>query len=212
MSPNNSTSSSLRGASWSLRAPPRSAWYTSASLRRRLSPRKSVCFLSRHQRAERWRGVNREELWSLSGEVLYYNWKVPEGERHDSAVQRNKEALTAEMKMWEGYLQVRLGATVTMTTNSAFLKVLNFTGISTLKQLITNDCVTVVVLWRLFVCGHFLSIPAGLFEVGMFVVLQLPNQFSQIRWIFKLQSFACVCVFIQNALCKDSWEMFPTSM
>uniref|UniRef100_A0A3B3HH28 Glutathione S-transferase rho n=1 Tax=Oryzias latipes TaxID=8090 RepID=A0A3B3HH28_ORYLA len=39
------------------------------------------------------------------GEVLYYNWKVPEGERHDSAVQRNKEALKEEMKIWEGHLQ-----------------------------------------------------------------------------------------------------------
>lgn len=38
------------------------------------------------------------------GDVLYYHWKVPEGERHDSAIKRNKEALTAELKMWEGYL------------------------------------------------------------------------------------------------------------
>ncbi|XP_072226259.1 glutathione S-transferase A-like [Leuresthes tenuis] len=37
--------------------------------------------------------------------VIYYNWKVPEGERHDSAVKRNREALKAELKMWEGYLQ-----------------------------------------------------------------------------------------------------------
>uniref|UniRef100_UPI0037E73296 glutathione S-transferase A-like n=1 Tax=Semicossyphus pulcher TaxID=241346 RepID=UPI0037E73296 len=37
--------------------------------------------------------------------VIYYNWKVPEGERHDSAIKRNKEALTAEVKLWEGYLQ-----------------------------------------------------------------------------------------------------------
>ncbi|XP_053189898.1 glutathione S-transferase A-like [Scomber japonicus] len=38
-------------------------------------------------------------------DVIYYNWKVPEGERHDSAVKRNREALTAEVKLWEGYLQ-----------------------------------------------------------------------------------------------------------
>ncbi|XP_070702388.1 glutathione S-transferase A [Pempheris klunzingeri] len=38
-------------------------------------------------------------------DVIYYNWKVPEGERHDSAVKRNREALKAEIKLWEGYLQ-----------------------------------------------------------------------------------------------------------
>ncbi|XP_023131541.2 glutathione S-transferase A-like [Amphiprion ocellaris] len=38
-------------------------------------------------------------------DVVYYNYKVPEEERHDSAVQRNKEALTAELKLWEGYLK-----------------------------------------------------------------------------------------------------------
>uniref|UniRef100_A0A3Q1CI33 Glutathione S-transferase rho n=1 Tax=Amphiprion ocellaris TaxID=80972 RepID=A0A3Q1CI33_AMPOC len=38
-------------------------------------------------------------------EIVLYNYKVPEGERHDSAVQRNKEALTAELKLWEGYLK-----------------------------------------------------------------------------------------------------------
>ncbi|XP_051246437.1 glutathione S-transferase A [Dicentrarchus labrax] len=38
-------------------------------------------------------------------DVIYYNWKVPEGERHDSAVKRNREVLSAELKLWEGYLQ-----------------------------------------------------------------------------------------------------------
>uniref|UniRef100_A0A3Q0SM56 Glutathione S-transferase rho n=1 Tax=Amphilophus citrinellus TaxID=61819 RepID=A0A3Q0SM56_AMPCI len=37
--------------------------------------------------------------------VIYYDWFVPEGERHDSALKRNKEALTTELKLWEGYLQ-----------------------------------------------------------------------------------------------------------
>ncbi|XP_074542442.1 glutathione S-transferase A-like [Halichoeres trimaculatus] len=41
--------------------------------------------------------------------VIYYNYKVPEGERHDSAIQRNREALSAELKLWEGYLQ-KLGS------------------------------------------------------------------------------------------------------
>ncbi|XP_051811647.1 glutathione S-transferase A-like [Acanthochromis polyacanthus] len=37
--------------------------------------------------------------------VIYYNLRVPEGERHDSAVQRNREALITELKLWEGYLK-----------------------------------------------------------------------------------------------------------
>jgi len=41
--------------------------------------------------------------------VIYYNYKVPEGERHDSAMKRNKESLVKELKLWEGYLG-KLGA------------------------------------------------------------------------------------------------------
>uniref|UniRef100_A0A8C8GD65 Glutathione S-transferase rho n=1 Tax=Oncorhynchus tshawytscha TaxID=74940 RepID=A0A8C8GD65_ONCTS len=37
--------------------------------------------------------------------VIYYNYRVPEGERHDSAIKRNKENLAAEIKLWEGYFQ-----------------------------------------------------------------------------------------------------------
>lgn len=37
--------------------------------------------------------------------VIYYDWFIPEAERHDSALQRNKEALTTELKLWEGYLE-----------------------------------------------------------------------------------------------------------
>ncbi|XP_041665848.1 glutathione S-transferase A-like [Cheilinus undulatus] len=37
--------------------------------------------------------------------VIYYEWFTPEEERHDSALKRNKEALTTELKLWEGYLQ-----------------------------------------------------------------------------------------------------------
>ncbi|XP_051811637.1 glutathione S-transferase A-like [Acanthochromis polyacanthus] len=44
-------------------------------------------------------------LGQKMADVIYYNYKVPEGERHDSAVQRNREALTAELKLWEGYLK-----------------------------------------------------------------------------------------------------------
>ncbi|XP_019946255.1 glutathione S-transferase A-like [Paralichthys olivaceus] len=37
--------------------------------------------------------------------VIYYDWFVPEDERHDSALKRNREALATELKLWEGYLQ-----------------------------------------------------------------------------------------------------------
>lgn len=37
--------------------------------------------------------------------VLYYDWFVPEGERHDSALKRNKDTLIAELKLWEDYLE-----------------------------------------------------------------------------------------------------------
>lgn len=40
------------------------------------------------------------------GDVLFYYWLVPEAERQDSAIKRNKEALTVELKLWEGYLKV----------------------------------------------------------------------------------------------------------
>ncbi|XP_044027262.1 glutathione S-transferase A [Siniperca chuatsi] len=43
-------------------------------------------------------------------DVIYYNWKVPEGERHDSAVKRNREALSTEVKLWERYLQKASGS------------------------------------------------------------------------------------------------------
>ncbi|KAL3044142.1 hypothetical protein OYC64_003889 [Pagothenia borchgrevinki] len=42
-------------------------------------------------------------------DVIYYNWRVPEAERHDSALKRNKETLTAEIKLWEGYMQKASG-------------------------------------------------------------------------------------------------------
>lgn len=38
-------------------------------------------------------------------DVIYYQWKVPEEERHDFAVKRNREALSAELELWEGYLK-----------------------------------------------------------------------------------------------------------
>ncbi|XP_047460498.1 glutathione S-transferase A-like [Mugil cephalus] len=43
-------------------------------------------------------------------DVVYYTYKVPEPERHDSAVKRNVEALSAEVKLWEGYLQKGTGS------------------------------------------------------------------------------------------------------
>ncbi|KAG8005093.1 Glutathione S-transferase A [Nibea albiflora] len=37
--------------------------------------------------------------------VIYYDLLVPEEERHDSAVKRNREELATELNLWEGYLQ-----------------------------------------------------------------------------------------------------------
>ncbi|KAM9776734.1 glutathione S-transferase A-like [Syngnathus typhle] len=39
------------------------------------------------------------------GNVIYYEWKVPEGERFESAKNRNKEAVAVELSLWEGYLK-----------------------------------------------------------------------------------------------------------
>ncbi|XP_034456058.1 glutathione S-transferase A isoform X1 [Hippoglossus hippoglossus] len=44
-------------------------------------------------------------LTQKMADVIYYTWKVPEEERHDSAVKRNKENLSTELKLWEGYLK-----------------------------------------------------------------------------------------------------------
>ncbi|XP_064414470.1 glutathione S-transferase rho [Latimeria chalumnae] len=38
-------------------------------------------------------------------DVVYYTWRVPENERHDSALKRNKEALKADLQFWEGYVE-----------------------------------------------------------------------------------------------------------
>lgn len=38
-------------------------------------------------------------------EALYYNFFVPEGERHASAIKRNQDALTVELKLWDGYMK-----------------------------------------------------------------------------------------------------------
>ncbi|XP_077404903.1 glutathione S-transferase A-like [Vanacampus margaritifer] len=38
------------------------------------------------------------------GDVIYYDWKVPEGERQESAKKRNKEAAGVELSLWEGYI------------------------------------------------------------------------------------------------------------
>ncbi|XP_036433834.1 glutathione S-transferase rho [Colossoma macropomum] len=38
-------------------------------------------------------------------EAVFYDFFVPEGERHESAQKRHKEALSTELKLWESYLQ-----------------------------------------------------------------------------------------------------------
>lgn len=37
--------------------------------------------------------------------VIFYEYYVPVGERLESALKRHKDALTTELKIWEGYLQ-----------------------------------------------------------------------------------------------------------
>ncbi|XP_030644279.1 glutathione S-transferase A-like [Chanos chanos] len=37
-------------------------------------------------------------------DVVLYTRRIPEEERHDSAVKRNREALSAEFKLWESYM------------------------------------------------------------------------------------------------------------
>ncbi|XP_012706824.2 glutathione S-transferase A [Fundulus heteroclitus] len=37
--------------------------------------------------------------------VVFYDLYAPEGERHESAVKRNKDNLVAELQRWEGYLE-----------------------------------------------------------------------------------------------------------
>uniref|UniRef100_A0A8C7WSL6 Glutathione S-transferase rho n=1 Tax=Oryzias sinensis TaxID=183150 RepID=A0A8C7WSL6_9TELE len=44
------------------------------------------------------------------GSVIYYDWYVPEGERHDSALKRNKDGLVVELGLWEGYLSKGSGS------------------------------------------------------------------------------------------------------
>lgn len=50
-------------------------------------------------------------LFQKVGDILTYPMKVPEGERQDSAIKRNQEALSTELKLWEGYLKVTLQQT-----------------------------------------------------------------------------------------------------
>ncbi|XP_041931732.1 glutathione S-transferase A-like [Alosa sapidissima] len=38
-------------------------------------------------------------------DIVYYNLRVPEEERHDSTMKRNMETLAAELKMWEAYME-----------------------------------------------------------------------------------------------------------
>ncbi|KAK5605731.1 hypothetical protein CRENBAI_006954 [Crenichthys baileyi] len=44
-------------------------------------------------------------LFQKIAQSLFYTRFVPENERHDSAVKRNRDDLKTEVKLWEGYLQ-----------------------------------------------------------------------------------------------------------
>nr|ACK77305.1 glutathione S-transferase [Tanichthys albonubes] len=46
-----------------------------------------------------------ENLQQKMYDVAFYEWYIPEGERHESALKRNKENLVKELKLWEGYLE-----------------------------------------------------------------------------------------------------------
>ncbi|RXN17043.1 glutathione S-transferase A-like protein [Labeo rohita] len=46
-----------------------------------------------------------ENLQQKLSYVAFYEWYVPEGERLESALKRNKENLITELKLWEGYLE-----------------------------------------------------------------------------------------------------------
>ncbi|XP_076005818.1 glutathione S-transferase A-like [Genypterus blacodes] len=48
-------------------------------------------------------------LYEKLNSVIYYNWFVPEAERHESALKRNREVLDTELQLWEGYL-LKLGS------------------------------------------------------------------------------------------------------
>ncbi|XP_028317757.1 glutathione S-transferase A-like [Gouania willdenowi] len=66
--------------------------------------------------------------------VVYYEWFVPENERHDSARARNKEALRTELGLWEGYLQ-KLGSGSYMAGRSFTLAdVIIFPTVATLYR------------------------------------------------------------------------------
>ncbi len=42
---------------------------------------------------------------SVLDNFIYHEWYICEEERHDSALKRKEEALSTELKLWEGYLQ-----------------------------------------------------------------------------------------------------------
>ncbi|XP_030644276.1 glutathione S-transferase A [Chanos chanos] len=51
------------------------------------------------------RALEALNLQQRLADLAQYTMRVPEAERHDSAVKRNREALAAELQIWEGYLQ-----------------------------------------------------------------------------------------------------------
>ncbi|XP_066572096.1 glutathione S-transferase rho [Amia ocellicauda] len=44
-------------------------------------------------------------LQQKMADVIYYTWRIPEAERHESALKRHKEALATEFQLWEEYFQ-----------------------------------------------------------------------------------------------------------
>lgn len=106
----NRISLSLRASSWFLTVLMTKPRCTNTWWRALPSLINSVSYICTSLSAELQRG---QKPWkqshinvrSASDSVIYYDCSVPEEERHDFAVKRNKEALTAELKLWEGYLE-----------------------------------------------------------------------------------------------------------
>ncbi|XP_035613508.1 glutathione S-transferase A-like [Oncorhynchus keta] len=46
-----------------------------------------------------------QTFYEKLSDVVYYEYYVPRGERHDSAIKRNKDNLAIEIQLWEGYFQ-----------------------------------------------------------------------------------------------------------
>lgn len=89
-------------------------------------------------------------------------WFVPEEERHDSAVKRNRKALTTELKLWEDYLE----KVWTTRTHTHVLTMLTAVFVS---------------------CDFCIKVAAGSYLVGAFSLADV-NVFPNIAYAFRFAS------------------------